>query len=63
MAKVMIHPATYDNVAEAVDWAFELFTLAVKGKTVLIKPNVLRASEAREASSPTRQCFVQCSKK
>ena len=48
MAKVMIHPATYDNVAEAVDRAFELFPLAVKGKTVFIKPNVLRGSEARE---------------
>lgn len=48
MAKVMIHPATYDSVAEAVDKAFELFSLAVKGKTVFIKPNVLRGSEARE---------------
>ena len=48
MAKVMIHPATYDNVAEAVDRAFELFPLAVKGKSVFIKPNVLRASEVQE---------------
>jgi uncharacterized protein (DUF362 family) len=48
MAKVMIHPATYDSLAEAVDRAFELFPAAVKGKTVFIKPNVLRGSEARE---------------
>jgi uncharacterized protein (DUF362 family)/NAD-dependent dihydropyrimidine dehydrogenase PreA subunit len=48
MAKVMIHPATYDSVAEAVDRAFELFPLAVKGKTVFVKPNVLRGSESRE---------------
>ena len=48
MAKVMIHPATYVSVAEAVDRAFELFPLAIRGKTVFMKPNVLRGSEARE---------------
>jgi uncharacterized protein (DUF362 family)/NAD-dependent dihydropyrimidine dehydrogenase PreA subunit len=48
MARVMIHPATYENVRQAVDRAFELFPLAVPGKRVLIKPNVLRASEASE---------------
>jgi uncharacterized protein (DUF362 family)/NAD-dependent dihydropyrimidine dehydrogenase PreA subunit len=44
----MIQPATYENVRQAVDKAFELFPLGVRGKSVLIKPNVLRASEARE---------------
>jgi uncharacterized protein (DUF362 family)/Pyruvate/2-oxoacid:ferredoxin oxidoreductase delta subunit len=48
MSKVMIQPSTYENVREAVDRAFELFPLDVKGKKVLIKPNVLRASEAKE---------------
>jgi uncharacterized protein (DUF362 family)/NAD-dependent dihydropyrimidine dehydrogenase PreA subunit len=48
MAKVMIQPATYENVHEAVARAFELFPLELRGKSVLIKPNVLRASEARE---------------
>jgi len=48
MRKVMIHPANYENVRNAVDRAFELFPLELAGKTVLIKPNVLRASEARE---------------
>jgi uncharacterized protein (DUF362 family)/Pyruvate/2-oxoacid:ferredoxin oxidoreductase delta subunit len=48
MPKVMIHPATYDNVRGAVDRAFELFPLKLLGKRVLIKPNVLRASEAKE---------------
>jgi uncharacterized protein (DUF362 family)/NAD-dependent dihydropyrimidine dehydrogenase PreA subunit len=48
MARVMIQPATYENVREAVDRAFELFPLEVRGKSVLIKPNVLRSSEARE---------------
>ena len=48
MQKVMIHPATYENVRQAVDRAFELFPLELAGKKVLIKPNVLRASEARE---------------
>jgi uncharacterized protein (DUF362 family)/NAD-dependent dihydropyrimidine dehydrogenase PreA subunit len=45
----MIHPATYDNAREAVDRAFELFPLELRGKKVLIKPNVLRASDAAEA--------------
>ena len=48
MSKVMIQPATYENVHQAVKRAFELFPLELRGKTVLIKPNVLRASEAGE---------------
>jgi len=48
MSKVMIHPATYEDVHEAVDLAFNFFPLDLQGKTVLIKPNVLRASEAKE---------------
>jgi uncharacterized protein (DUF362 family)/Pyruvate/2-oxoacid:ferredoxin oxidoreductase delta subunit len=49
MAKVLIHPATYENVRQAVDRAFELFPVPVKGKKVLLKPNVLRASTAQES--------------
>lgn len=48
MATVMIHPAFYESLGEAVDRAFELFPLKLQGKMVLIKPNVLRASEANE---------------
>ena len=48
MSKVMIHPATYENCRQAVDRAFELFPLDLAGKKVLLKPNVLRASEATE---------------
>jgi uncharacterized protein (DUF362 family) len=44
MSKVMIHPATYENVRQAVDRAFALFPLELQGKRVLIKPNVLRAA-------------------
>jgi len=44
----MIHPATYERLSEAVDRAFELFPVKWRGKRVLIKPNVLRASEAGE---------------
>ena len=32
MSKVMIHPATYENVRQAVDRAFELFPLSCRGK-------------------------------
>lgn len=49
MSKVMIHPATYENVRQAVDRAFELFPLELWGKRVLLKPNVLRASKPQEA--------------
>ncbi len=48
MSKVMIHPADYQSVRKAVDRAFEIFPLELVGKKVLIKPNVLRSSEAEE---------------
>ena len=48
MSKVMIHPATYENLRHAIDRAFELFPLELRGKKVLIKPNVLRASGPTE---------------
>lgn len=48
MYKVMIHPATYEKVAQAVDRAFEIFPLDLKGKRILLKPNVLRGSDAKE---------------
>lgn len=47
--RVMIHPASYENVRDAVDKAFELFRPDVRRKKVLIKPNALRASDSREA--------------
>ena len=48
MSKVMSHPASYENVREAVDRAFELFPVKVAGKKVMIKPNVLRSSDRSE---------------
>lgn len=48
MSKVMIHPSTYENVHESVDYAFTVFSPELRGKKVLIKPNVLRASEPTE---------------
>lgn len=48
MSSVMIHPASYETARQAVERAFELFPLDLQGKKVLIKPNVLRASEAKE---------------
>jgi len=47
--RVMIHPATYQDVSQAVKRAFELFPLDVRSKKVLIKPNVLRASQPEES--------------
>ena len=48
MSKVMIHPATYESLGEALDLAFKLFPLDLREKKVFISPNVLRGSEARE---------------
>ncbi len=48
MHQVMIQSATYQTVRGAVERAFDLFPQDLHGKHVLIKPNVLRASEAAE---------------
>ena len=48
MSKVMIQPATYAKVRPAVDRVFECFPLELKGKKILVKPNVLRVSQAEE---------------
>lgn len=48
MSKVMIIPSSYENVSEAIERVFEVFPLNLKGKRVLIKPNVLRASDPSE---------------
>ncbi|HYA88005.1 MAG TPA: DUF362 domain-containing protein [Nitrospirota bacterium] len=48
MSIIMIHPASYENVRQAIDRAFELFPVQIAGQNVLIKPNVLRSSEAKE---------------
>jgi len=48
MTRVMIEPSDYESVRSAVDKAFALFPLTLGNKKVLIKPNVLRASEAKE---------------
>jgi uncharacterized protein (DUF362 family)/NAD-dependent dihydropyrimidine dehydrogenase PreA subunit len=45
---VLIHPATYADCRAAVDRAFELFPVAIAGKKVLLKPNVLRAGAPLE---------------
>jgi uncharacterized protein (DUF362 family)/NAD-dependent dihydropyrimidine dehydrogenase PreA subunit len=49
MHKVLIHPADYQDCLEAVRRAFELFPLAVAGRNVLVKPNVLRAARPEES--------------
>jgi uncharacterized protein (DUF362 family)/Pyruvate/2-oxoacid:ferredoxin oxidoreductase delta subunit len=49
MFKVMIEPSSYDRCRSAVDRAFDLFPTDVRGKRVLVKPNVLRGSTPQEA--------------
>jgi len=42
---------------QAVDHAFNLFPLELQGKKILIKPNVLRASQAKEGVITHLPCF------
>lgn len=48
MPKVLIYPASYDTVRDAVDRALALFPVPLADRKVLIKPNVLRASGPAE---------------
>ncbi|MEJ2039584.1 MAG: hypothetical protein P8X55_11710, partial [Desulfosarcinaceae bacterium] len=48
MHRVMIYPSSYETCREAVDRAFALFPVEIAGKSVVIKPNVLRSSSAGE---------------
>jgi uncharacterized protein (DUF362 family)/NAD-dependent dihydropyrimidine dehydrogenase PreA subunit len=48
MSKTLIQPASYEECAQAIDRAFETFPLDVRGKKVLIKPNVLRGGKPEE---------------
>jgi uncharacterized protein (DUF362 family)/Pyruvate/2-oxoacid:ferredoxin oxidoreductase delta subunit len=48
MHPVLIHPADYHDCRAALDRTFERFPVAVEGKSVLVKPNALRASDAEQ---------------
>jgi uncharacterized protein (DUF362 family)/Pyruvate/2-oxoacid:ferredoxin oxidoreductase delta subunit len=48
-SKVAIRPASYGTCREVVEELFSLFDLDVRGKYVMVKPNVLRPSEPEEA--------------
>jgi uncharacterized protein (DUF362 family)/Pyruvate/2-oxoacid:ferredoxin oxidoreductase delta subunit len=49
MHRVLIEPADYQTCRPAVEKAFSLFAPSVRGKKVLVKPNVLRAARPEEA--------------
>lgn len=49
MHKVLILPADYQDCQDAVEKIFQAFPLAIEGKRVLIKPNVLRPARPEEA--------------
>ncbi len=48
MAKVMIHPGSYEDLDGPINRTFEIFPVDLRGKKVFISPNVLRGSEASE---------------
>lgn len=48
MYNVVIHPAGYEDLRSAVNTVFDVFPLAIAGKSVMIKPNALRASTPDE---------------
>lgn len=41
MSKVLILPASYEEIGSAVERTFQELPLAIKGKKVLVKPNIL----------------------
>jgi uncharacterized protein (DUF362 family)/Pyruvate/2-oxoacid:ferredoxin oxidoreductase delta subunit len=45
----MIHDSTYDDCRPAVQRAFAMFPLDLKGKKIMVKPNVLRGNPPEEA--------------
>lgn len=49
MHRVLIEPATYQDCKQAVEKAFAAFPQNVRGKSVLVKPNVLRGGAPEEA--------------
>jgi len=49
MHQVLIHPADYQDCRQAVEAAFAAFPQQVRGRKVLVKPNVLRAAAPEEA--------------
>jgi len=46
--KVRIQPAAYKTIRPVIGRVFETFPVDVRGKRILVKPNVLRASEAED---------------
>lgn len=48
MSEVLICPASYENIKDAIDRAFSVFPVDMTGKRVLIKPNVLRSARPEE---------------
>ncbi len=58
MHTVLIHPADYGDCRAAVAAAFERFAPALAGRSVLVKPNLLRAS-APEAGIVTHPAVLE----
>lgn len=52
MSKVLVMDSTYENCREAVEQAFDTFPVDVRGKTVAVKMNALKACD------PDRQAMV-----
>ena len=52
MSKVLVEESSYERCREAVDKAFALFPVAIRGKRVAVKVNALKAGD------PDRQAFV-----
>ncbi|MDO9082210.1 MAG: DUF362 domain-containing protein [Humidesulfovibrio sp.] len=49
MPKVLIHAADYQDCRQAVEQAFEAFPQNLRGRKILVKPNVLRGGAPEEA--------------
>ena len=58
MSRVLVADSTYDTCREAVDQAFAMFPLDVRGKKVAVKVNALKPGDPDPAIGFLHDCEV-----
>jgi uncharacterized protein (DUF362 family)/ferredoxin len=58
-SKVIIRESSYPTCAEAVEYAFASFPLAIKGKSVVVKVNAIRACDPDQSAIVTHPALLK----
>ncbi|MBE0556400.1 MAG: DUF362 domain-containing protein, partial [Proteobacteria bacterium] len=58
-SKVVIMESSYETCAEAVEYAFASFPLAIAGKNVVVKVNAIRASDPDNSAIVTHPALLK----